>query len=215
LLRAYFDESGIHAGSPVTLIAGFIGSRRQWRAVERRWQSIMGDRVFHYKNMRMEREMLVKLATVLSGSNLGVVASGFSGDWKKAISSGPADWSIRFPSCYHPSCRGLPSVRRGRVGKGGRGVTRGHGACSAVPTAALLVGTADLAPRINRYVGAAFAPPYRLLDISCIVRSLFRRHSEHRCAVPDVWKTSTPLRHPERLPKTPPPSVRPSGGGRA
>jgi hypothetical protein len=38
-------------------------------------------------------------------------------------------------------------------------VTLGHGACSAVPTAALPVGTADLPPRINRYVGAAFAHP--------------------------------------------------------
>jgi hypothetical protein len=54
---------------------------------------------------------------------------------------------------------GPKSVRHRRVGKGGRGVTIGHGACSAVPTAALLVGTADPAPRINRYVGAAFAHP--------------------------------------------------------
>jgi hypothetical protein len=38
----------------------------------------------------------------------------------------------------------------GRLGKGGRGVNAGHGTYSAVPTAALLVGTADLAPRINR-----------------------------------------------------------------
>jgi hypothetical protein len=51
------------------------------------------------------------------------------------------------------NCRGRGVVG---VGKGGRGATLRHGACSAVPTAALLVGTADLAPRINRNVGAAF-----------------------------------------------------------
>jgi hypothetical protein len=51
----------------------------------------------------------------------------------------------------------LPRARRRRVGKGDRGATLRHGACSAVPTAALLVGTADLALRINRNVGAAFA----------------------------------------------------------
>jgi hypothetical protein len=44
-----------------------------------------------------------------------------------------------------------------RVGKGGRGVTLGHGACPAVPTVALLVGTAGHALLINRNVGAAFA----------------------------------------------------------
>jgi hypothetical protein len=41
-------------------------------------------------------------------------------------------------------------MRHRGVGKGGRSVNAGHGACSAVPTAALLVGTADLAPWINR-----------------------------------------------------------------
>jgi hypothetical protein len=40
--------------------------------------------------------------------------------------------------------------RHRRVGKGGRGVTVEHGVCSAVPTTALLVGTAGLVPRINR-----------------------------------------------------------------
>lgn len=100
LLRAYFDESGIHAGSPVTLVSGFIGSRRQWRTVSREWDALMGDRVFHYKNMRMEGELLGKLAALLATSNLGVVAAGFSGNWNRAISAGP-DWSVRFPSCYH------------------------------------------------------------------------------------------------------------------
>jgi hypothetical protein len=38
----------------------------------------------------------------------------------------------------------------------------GKGALRAVPTAAPTVGTADLAPRINRYVGAAFAHPTNL-----------------------------------------------------
>jgi hypothetical protein len=37
----------------------------------------------------------------------------------------------------------------------------GHGACSAVPTAAPMVGTAEHAPRINRDASAAFAHPTR------------------------------------------------------
>jgi hypothetical protein len=39
-----------------------------------------------------------------------------------------------------------------------------RGACSAVPTAALKVGTADPVPRINRTVAAAFAHPTRYLS---------------------------------------------------
>ena len=61
----------------------------------------MKDRVFHYKNMRMECELLNKLAGILSDSRLEVVSSGFVGDWNRAIHSGAHDWPIRFPSCYH------------------------------------------------------------------------------------------------------------------
>lgn len=100
VLRAYFDESGIHAGSPVTTISGFIGSRGEWRAVGRKWREAMGDRVFHYKNMRMEGELLDRLSTILCESKLAVVSAAFSGDWERAIHSGAADWPTRFPSAY-------------------------------------------------------------------------------------------------------------------
>jgi hypothetical protein len=46
-------------------------------------------------------------------------------------------------------------------GRGGRRVNTWHGARSAVPTPAVLVGKADLTPRINRYVGGRLCPPYR------------------------------------------------------
>jgi hypothetical protein len=101
VLRAFFDESGIHSGSPVTAICGFIGSRNQWRATKRKWRLVMNGRVFHYKNMRMEGALLDKLATILIDSGLEVVGAGFVGDWERAIHSGAPDWPTRFPSCYH------------------------------------------------------------------------------------------------------------------
>jgi hypothetical protein len=101
VLRAYFDESGIHGGSKTTILSGFIGSRNQWRRVARKWQAAMKGRVFHYKNMRFEGALLDRLATILADSDLEVVTSGFIGDWDRAIHAGAPDWPKRFPSCYH------------------------------------------------------------------------------------------------------------------
>lgn len=37
LLKAYFDESGTHAGSPIVLIAGLIAPIETWIDIEREW----------------------------------------------------------------------------------------------------------------------------------------------------------------------------------
>jgi hypothetical protein len=39
LLRAYFDESGIHTGAAITGVAGFIGPTDEWEALEAEWSS--------------------------------------------------------------------------------------------------------------------------------------------------------------------------------
>lgn len=36
VLTAYFDESGTHAGSPLSAMSGFVGDARQWRKFEKR-----------------------------------------------------------------------------------------------------------------------------------------------------------------------------------
>jgi hypothetical protein len=100
VLRAYFDESGIHAGSETTIICGFIGSRSEWRRVVHKWQKAMKGKVFHYKNMRKETKLLEKLATILAESRLAGINMGFLGNWDRAIKSGAADWPTRYPSCY-------------------------------------------------------------------------------------------------------------------
>jgi hypothetical protein len=100
LLHAYFDETGIHAGSPVTFVSGFIGTADEWAAVNALWAAEMKGEVFHYKNMRFQGERLNHLALILASSRLEVVSAGFRGDWSKAISH-KADWKVRFPSCYN------------------------------------------------------------------------------------------------------------------
>jgi hypothetical protein len=42
MLNAYFDESGTHAGSPVFVVAGLVASPRQWIALTRDWQRVLG-----------------------------------------------------------------------------------------------------------------------------------------------------------------------------
>jgi hypothetical protein len=100
VLRAYFDESGIHGGSRTTILSGFIGSRNQWRRIAVRWQKAMKGEIFHYQKMRLERALLERLANILGESGVEAISAGFLGDWDRAIHSGAPDWPTRFPSCY-------------------------------------------------------------------------------------------------------------------
>jgi Protein of unknown function (DUF3800) len=100
VLYAYFDESGIHAGSKTTVFCGFIGSRSQWRRFAIKWQKTMKGRVFHYKDMRYEISLVEKLASIVDDSRVQAVVGGFSGNWDRAINSGNPEWPKRYPSCY-------------------------------------------------------------------------------------------------------------------
>ncbi|QIG92149.1 DUF3800 domain-containing protein [Bradyrhizobium sp. 6(2017)] len=99
MLRAYFDETGIHANSPVTFIAGFIGTADQWAAVEGQWLAEMGPDVFHYKFMRSQTERIERLAHIVASSGLLALGAGFSGNWERAISH--RDWRNRVSDPYH------------------------------------------------------------------------------------------------------------------
>ncbi|HXO18619.1 MAG TPA: DUF3800 domain-containing protein [Thermoanaerobaculia bacterium] len=52
LLTSYTDESGIHAGSPVCILAGYLASPRQWQSFERAWSKQLpsGIDAFHAKD---------------------------------------------------------------------------------------------------------------------------------------------------------------------
>jgi len=53
LLKAYFDESGIHADATVTGMAGYLGSNEAWEGIEKEWLAELamfedkGVRTFH------------------------------------------------------------------------------------------------------------------------------------------------------------------------
>jgi hypothetical protein len=39
--NAYYDESGTHAGSPVTVLGGFVGSADEWACLDRDWRKVL------------------------------------------------------------------------------------------------------------------------------------------------------------------------------
>jgi hypothetical protein len=41
VLRAYFDESGIHEGARICALGGYMASEERWRAFESEWNAIM------------------------------------------------------------------------------------------------------------------------------------------------------------------------------
>jgi hypothetical protein len=47
VLTAYFDESGIHGNSSHCIIAGFVGSDREWGNFEPKWKKASGGVIFH------------------------------------------------------------------------------------------------------------------------------------------------------------------------
>ena len=42
MLYAFLDESGIHGGAPVCVVAGFFGGKGQWRRFGHEWRSALG-----------------------------------------------------------------------------------------------------------------------------------------------------------------------------
>src|SRR5260370_40229759 len=56
MIDAYLDESGIHDGAAICVIAGYFGGRGQWRKFEQDWRKALDDarlplEKFHAKNL--------------------------------------------------------------------------------------------------------------------------------------------------------------------
>ncbi len=55
IFSAYLDESGTHGSSPVTVMAGFMGTAREWQIVERRLRALQDElwfSIFHATDFR-------------------------------------------------------------------------------------------------------------------------------------------------------------------
>lgn len=99
MLDAYFDESGIHAGASVVIVAGYYASPESWKQFESAWQSVLdSERIdeFHakfffggskgYRAWRRDRreEFLNGLLDAVSGSGIRPVGAALVvSDWKR------------------------------------------------------------------------------------------------------------------------------------
>jgi hypothetical protein len=113
LLRAYFDESGIHGRPGVTVIGGFVGSDAAWGAMGSRWQEILGNYGIKYFHMTdalsqegefrsiqswMAQDICNALAKTLQGSDLNPVWSGIDATvWSAATTP---EFRMVYPKPY-------------------------------------------------------------------------------------------------------------------
>ena len=91
VLKAYLDESGVHNGSPVVTIAGYIGTPIAWKRWTRRWVKELqnaGITVYHavdaqnrvneFKNWTEDDvcELVKRLLPIIAGGEIGGIAIG-------------------------------------------------------------------------------------------------------------------------------------------
>jgi hypothetical protein len=43
MLRAYFDDSGSHAGSEIVTIGGLVGTAQQWDRFDKKWKALLAE----------------------------------------------------------------------------------------------------------------------------------------------------------------------------
>jgi len=117
LLRAYFDESGTHGEAAVTVIAGFVGTKKAWEGVESGWAGELalyadrGVKTFHMADLlaqsgefaRIDRPhlngILTQLSKLLGSSGLSPICSSVVNEDWDAVVSEPA-FLARFPKPF-------------------------------------------------------------------------------------------------------------------
>ncbi len=108
LLTAYFDESGTHSGSPVSVVAGYVATVIQWRAFESRWSKMLdkaGVEIFHATDLcnsqnefygwtEERRRTLIKEAAriIKDQTEIGLGYATLVRDFEQVIPLGLQEW---------------------------------------------------------------------------------------------------------------------------
>lgn len=115
---AYFDESGVHQGAPVTAIAGFVATDLAWRRLSSEWEEVLarlashGVSWFHMAECMAgdgqfagvpfpEREALVAyLAGVISRFDITAVWAAVNNEDFHRVAPQGAKFRKRYPAAY-------------------------------------------------------------------------------------------------------------------
>lgn len=84
MVEAYFDESGIHDGAQVCVIAGYYGRQNAWRKIENGWRSVLSKykfdlEDFHAKDLikiQAHQPMLRELAGCIAKCDVFPISAG-------------------------------------------------------------------------------------------------------------------------------------------
>jgi hypothetical protein len=84
MLEAYLDESGIHDGAEICMIAGYFGRQNHWGRFERDWKGVLAKfgfalKDFHAKNLinsRRQQPMLQELGDAIARHKIYPLSAG-------------------------------------------------------------------------------------------------------------------------------------------
>ena len=80
MLTAYFDESGIHDGDHLCVVAGYVGNDAQWHAFAKGWITALGSRkslhMRKIRNFRRAAQLLAKLGPLPEQYHLQKIVGG-------------------------------------------------------------------------------------------------------------------------------------------
>jgi hypothetical protein len=86
MMEAYLDESGIHDGAAVCVVAGYFGRRNHWRHFEAAWRDVLARfscrlEDFHAKNWmksKTKQPLLIELAKTIGKYSIYPVSMGIA-----------------------------------------------------------------------------------------------------------------------------------------
>ena len=100
MVEAYFDESGIHQGARVCIIAGYFGRHNAWARLENEWRNVLSDHSlplekFHAKDIvkaHRHQEMLKQLVACIAKRDLFPISAGVVIDDFKQLAESERKW---------------------------------------------------------------------------------------------------------------------------
>jgi hypothetical protein len=136
MLHGYFDESGTHRSSKVTMLAGLLGTQAQWHALNVDWMRTLGNYELPYFHATeceggrgefskldrpLREDLAANLAATIAHHNLtGVIGAIWKKDWDEFkkfpfVAAWPSPYYLCFQHCVdqlskHPEFDGISEV---------------------------------------------------------------------------------------------------------